>query len=75
MTIYQHNDIKVFHGVGNLPLVGDSRCNPAFSVAAAWREIDGCLAGEDERGLSPFKALESSPSGAMLSSMNCTSCS
>ena len=65
---YISNAVEELSGVGEMfaPLVGDSRCRPAFKVAAAWSEMDGCLAGEDAGGPSPFKALGSSPSGDML---------
>jgi hypothetical protein len=53
------------HGV-SLPREGDSRCSPAFKVAAAWREMDGCLAGELDGWLSPFRALGSSPSSDIV---------
>lgn len=51
--------------VDDVPLLGDSRCNPAFRVAAAWREIDGCLDGEADEGLSLLETREGSPSGDM----------
>lgn len=45
---------------GSVPREGDSRCSPAFRVAAAWREMEGCLAGELNGWPSPFRALGSS---------------
>ncbi len=54
--------VRDFEGAndGSVPRDGDSRCSPAFRVAAACREMDGCLAGELDGCPSPFRALGSS---------------
>lgn len=50
----------------SVPRDGDSRCKPAFNVAAAWRDMDGRLVEEVDEGLSPFETLDGSPSGDMM---------
>ncbi len=49
----------------SIPLDGDSRCRPAFKVATAWREMEGCLEGGDGGGAPPLKAFDNSLSDMM----------
>ena len=55
----------------SVPRDGDSRCRPAFKVAAACREMDGCLDGGEGGGPPPLNAFDSSLSDMMFADQNC----